>query len=434
MKIIKYPLANINSWLEIYRPIKPPLANINYWLEGYRAMALVSYDDLSPRIDIKLIDEIFINNFLKKFPYLKIQMFCIAKWMDEDRNNIEDIENQLWLNELKKRIQDNNLYLGFHGYTHCNLNYVKNIAAEFANLGEKESYNHLSMMMQIFKNSDLPIENVFRPPAWAVNIFLLKYLSENDIALCDMHNSKSEMIGINTSNDKYNSSYFELDEDKKIIRIPWASKPSNGKMNVKIIDEYFKHNGFYVIHNHFDDGDNRISEANNHNIQNALEYISKNYGRQFGFCSYGEAMYQFKRQLTVKWRLKEENNILKIYTNNKKEELEGCCWEIYKNFEDICIINKGEILHRVYVKNRKRSYIVVHPVYNFDVDADGYILIKRINNNTYELYTWDAKLIIIKGINKLKLKENNTRSNFEVINDSVKLTNDGKENTWEITL
>ncbi len=140
-----------------------------------------------------------IKKMLKFNPDIKLNLFTVANWIDrsdfpaglffplrkllrirrsypENIFNISNKKYQEWISKLNQRSRNIDYLL--HGLTHHNSNKKVFPSQEFKLLSKDETEYRIDEMIKIFNSSKLKYELGFRPPGWAKNNYLNRYLSK----------------------------------------------------------------------------------------------------------------------------------------------------------------------------------------------------------------------------------------------------------------
>lgn len=114
---------------------------------------ILEYDDLhwqEPENCLKSI-----NTLVKIYPDIKLSFFTIP-----NLRNFAISDDKAFCAAIRKYIDNNNICLGVHGFTHS--------AEEFKNLDYEEALDLLRRGEDIFKQADLSFRKIFRGPHWGM--------------------------------------------------------------------------------------------------------------------------------------------------------------------------------------------------------------------------------------------------------------------------
>lgn len=304
--------------------------SISLWESGYQSAALITIDDFSPlylpgldyggRIDKEgILERVIIGEIIENFPFIKVNLFTIPNnrfnlmnpfWWFPDGTNL--LSNNLdWVKWVKEMLEKySQLVLGYHGWVHCRK--ITNTPDEFVGYETKEETERaLNNMLNEFKKVGLPVDNVFRPPGWGLNPWLLDWLADNEIILGDQPISP-------TCQDSFRPSWYALPSGKKLLRIS-----VNGAE--RDIEKIISQGGSFIKHFHFTEPDaNALSRRSNvEELKRVIGYIHQKWGGKVAWLSYGEMGEHFKRVDKVKYKVEEKNGEVVLKTGNSKEELQG---------------------------------------------------------------------------------------------------------------
>lgn len=179
---------------------------------------ILEYDDLHPHPEVDCLD--FADKIIKKYPKIIINFFTVSNY-----NNQAIYSDGEWCDRLKRHIDNGNICLCVHGYTHSPL--------EFKHLNYRDAYHRIVKAEQKFLTAQLPFKKVFRAPQWGIN-------SEVMLALHDLNYTHVYSHTDYTDINNYYSNFF------KIVYYNW---------NLKDDFQYDKlenpiQNDIVVIHGH----------------------------------------------------------------------------------------------------------------------------------------------------------------------------------------
>jgi predicted deacetylase len=261
----------------------------------HQVAALITIDDLCPvyfpehnmdfggKMDGQgIIEGLLINTVIRKFPHIKINLFTTPNYRYNIFNPLEPIPDGLfqlsnhreWVNWIKAILQAYpQIVLSYHGWDHWRKGTLR--PDEFAGYqSQSETIQALENMVNEFKNVNLPVEKVFRPPGWGINPWLLDWLADNDFILGD----KPDMP---TCRNPYSPSFFDLGNGKQLKRIPITNQYYS-------LDEIIKKGGCYIMHFHFTDpNENSLSRHQNvEGFLKTLDYMYNNFSDRIIWLSY----------------------------------------------------------------------------------------------------------------------------------------------------
>jgi hypothetical protein len=303
--------------------------SLSPWLDGNEVAGLLTIDDFCPVDDggldyggrtdsLGIVEDYVVGQVLDEFPFVKINMFTIPN----NRMNLRGpffpdgahsfSKNPQWVAWVKRLLADHpQLVLGYHGWVHCR----KGIGSsdEFAGYDTaQENEWALQSMIREFECVGLPVDHVFRPPGWGMNIWLLRGLAERGIILGDNPSTP-------TCNDAYLPGWLAVGASRPLMRIA-----VNGVVPTDI-DAVAKVGGAFIKHFHFTEPNgNSLSRSENRDeLRTAVEMLQKRFASRVAWLSYGEIGRQSLTQRLVRFRLDQRGPQLLVSTQNSREELKG---------------------------------------------------------------------------------------------------------------
>lgn len=152
---------------------------------------ILEYDDLHCHPEVDCLD--FAESMIRKWPNIIINFFTTPNY--KDRPIYSDTE---WCDRLIGHINNGNICLGLHGYTHAPL--------EFKHLSYEQAYHTVVKAEQKMIVGLLPFVKVWRSPQWGINAQVFQ-------ALCDLNYthvySHTDYRGLNDYyGDKTNVVYY----------------------------------------------------------------------------------------------------------------------------------------------------------------------------------------------------------------------------------
>lgn len=124
---------------------------------------ILEYDDFCSQDPENCLDT--IKEMIKEVPHIKFNMFTVPIMRGE-------YSNFIWVNEIQKLIQSNNVKLCVHGLFHDHLEF-ENINAHAC----KAYFELISACKDLYKLPWLP---VFRGPYWGINAITVEQLIDNN--------------------------------------------------------------------------------------------------------------------------------------------------------------------------------------------------------------------------------------------------------------
>jgi len=164
----------------------------------------ISIDDVCPYPKMGLDSVFIMRDFLDEFPNIKVTLFVPTAMtrFRESNKTYKILDYPKFIDGLLE-LPKENFEIGYHGHLHGNKKHNSN-NDEFRYISEDGCLEKLDMSKSIFKQADIPVRPIFRPPAFWLSPASFSACNKMGIKVLALHNEKRYTNCYNGKHTKYN--------------------------------------------------------------------------------------------------------------------------------------------------------------------------------------------------------------------------------------